>query len=278
MSDLEAADSGKTDRIGALIVDDEQLARDRLVRLLATEQDVHVCGQAATGSEAVAAIRRHRPDVVFLDIRMPGLDGFEALSSLRDDEIPWIVFVTAFPEYAARAFDVPAIDYLVKPVVAERLRRTLDRIRQQRSDRPAPGHSRLRRLLDRLHSDHEALKEVLERTPSAHGTRLLLRDGSRTRFVKTSEIDWIGAEGNYVSVHVGKTTHLVRTSLGELEATLDPDRFARVHRSTIVNLDRIDRLSPSHAGAYTVLLIDGTELSLSRGYRDRLFARMGKVL
>ena len=230
-----------------LIVDDEELARQRLRRLLRPEADLEVVGECSGGREAIAAIGELAPDLVFLDVQMPEVDGFDVLQALGGAG-PQVVFVTAYDDHAIRAFDVDAVDYLVKPVAPERLRRAVVRARAGR--RPPPG------------------------SPQAPAERILVKEEGRMFFVPAADIDWVEACGNYVKLHIGARTHLVRETMNSLEARLDARRFGRIHRSTIVNLDRIGEMTLWFSGDYLVRLADGTELKLSRWYRERLEARL----
>lgn len=240
-------------RLRVLIVDDEAPARTKLLRYLEADDRTEVVGEAANGVEAVERIESLRPDVVLLDVQMPGLDGFDVLAALERDAVPHIVFVTAHDEHAVRAFEVRALDYLLKPVDRERLRSAIGRVLEADRRTASPFDV----LEDRPRSG-----ELLE--------RFLVRERGRLRLVPVADVDWIGAAGNYVELHVGRSTHLVRGSLKELDDRLPAGRFARVHRSTIVNLDRVKELQPWSHGDLLVLLDDGTELRLSRRYRDRI--------
>lgn len=260
-----------------LIADDEPLARRRLRRLLSPHDDVVVVEECPDGFSFVEAVARHEPDVAFLDVRMPGLDGFEALARLEPDRCPEIVFVTAFDQYAVRAFEVEAVDYLVKPVDAERLGAALSRV-SRRVERGGSGSTSLRGLANAIQSTRRDLRAGLSRIGHGGARHLLLKEGSDANLVAVDDIDWIEADGNYVSVHAGDRCHLVRRTLSGLEDVLDPTQFARIHRSTIVNLDRVERLTPGYAGSYFVFLRDGTELTLSRGYRADLLGRLGTSL
>jgi two-component system LytT family response regulator len=246
-----------------LVVDDEPLARERVLDLLSAQPDVISVAQCGNGEEAVRLIRRLEPDVVFLDVQMPGLDGFSVLERLDPERLPIVVFVTAFGHYAVRAFEVHALDYLLKPFDAQRFTATLARVRA----RLAGEGGDVRRTLQAL------LGQVGARTgPSV----IPVRTGDRIVPVRTDEIDWIGAEGNYVRLHAGRVTHLVRETIGSLETTLDPRRFRRIHRSAIVNVDRIRELHPWFGKDYKVVLRDGHELTLSRTYTDRLPEFLGR--
>ncbi len=268
--------------IRSLVVDDEPLARRRVLRLLREEPDAEVVGSAATGDEAVEAVRAHAPDLLLLDVQMPGRDGFGVLESLAGGEMPYVVFVTAYDQYALRAFEVHALDYLLKPFDAARFHQAFARARAQIRRRETREHrSRLIGLLGDLAAGRGeaegASGPAAAEAPQA-AERLLVRADGRILFLRTEEIDWVGAQGNYAELHVGAEAYLVRETMGELEARLDPRRFLRVHRSTIVNLDRVRELRPWFGGDYRVVLLDGTELHLSRVYRGRAAERLGMPL
>jgi two-component system LytT family response regulator len=250
--------------IRTLIVDDEPLARQRLRTLLDAEADIELVGECADGPQAVAALEEQRPDLLFLDVQMPGLDGFGVLEAVGGKPLPAIIFVTAYDRYALRAFEVHALDYLLKPFDRERFRKALDRARAQlHKDQGADASQKLLALL-------EGVKET--RKPVE---RLVVKSGSRVSFVRVEEIDWIEAAGNYVRLHVGGDIHLLRETMNRLEGRLDAGQFKRIHRSTIVNVERIQELHPSFHGDYIVRLRGGHELTLSRGYRDRLQELLG---
>ena len=244
--------------IRALIVDDEPLAREGLRLHLRDEPEIEIIGEAANGEEAVEAIRSLQPDLVFLDVQMPGIDGFGVLEAIGAEGMPSIVFVTAHDEFAVRAFDAYAIDYVLKPVDPDRLRRAVQRVREAVARRAGGVDERLRSLLDGVKSGRRYLQ------------RMAVRVGPRIAFVDVENIDWIGAEGNYARLHVGNDSHLVRETMSSLEDRLDPERFLRIHRSTIVNIDRIKELEPLYQGDYLVILRNGTRLPSSRAYRERL--------
>jgi two-component system LytT family response regulator len=241
-----------------LIVDDEPLARERLRDLLSGEAGVEIAGECADGRKAVAAIRKLAPDLVFLDVQMPGLDGFGVLEELAPEEIPAVIFVTAYDQYALRAFDAQALDYLLKPFDRERFRRALGRAREQFRRPRGEIEPRLLALLEHL----EARKPHLE--------RLVIKSAGRIYFLRAAEVDWIEAAGNYVRLHSGKEAHLLRETMNHLETRLDPRRFLRIHRSTIVNIERIKELHPWFQGEHVVILRDGVRLTLGRAYRGRL--------
>jgi two-component system LytT family response regulator len=245
--------------VRVLIVDDEAPARRKIRAHLAETAGVEVAGEAASGPEAVASIRALRPDLVFLDVQMPGMNGFEVLEAVGADAMPAVVFVTAYDEFAVDAFEVQAVDYLMKPFHAERFRQALSRALERISRREPSGES-----LSRL------IEELVKKTPR-DTQRLLVRDGERIWFVPLREVVRLSAEGNYVQVHTARgQRHLLRETLAGLEARLDPERFARIHRSEIVNVDFVAEVLPAFHGDYTVRLKNGEEVRLSRRYQDRL--------
>jgi len=279
-----------------LIVDDESLARQRVRRLLRAEVDVDVVGEAESGHEAVAMIRALRPDLVCLDVQMPGLDGFGVLQELDGGHVPMVLFITAYDEHAQRAFDVHAVDYVLKPVDEDRFKVAFAKARKQRAN--AVAAERLGELLEtvrRLADGGAALADARESTsaagdavvnavPSAnagagatgrYASRILVKQDGRMFFVKTADIDWIEADRNYVRLHVGSTAHSIRERISGIEETLDPRLFARIHRSTIVNLNRVREMQQWFSGDYVVILDDGTRLRLSRHYRDRVEKQVG---
>ncbi len=251
-------------RIRTLIADDEPMARRGVRILLERESGIEIVGEATGGIEAAELIRRLRPDLVFLDVQMVGCDGFETLMRVGPEAAPVVVFVTAYDEYALRAFDFNAVDYLLKPYDDARFGAALSRARElvmrKRND---AVDTRLTRLIAHLEGESR--------------DRILLKSSGEIIFLKTAEIDWIEAEGDYVKFHVAGRSHLMRGTMAALEERLDPARFIRIHRSTIVNADRLRKLSPSFEGEYAVVLQDGTKLRLSRGYQDRIKALLGRV-
>lgn len=250
--------------IRTLIVDDEPAARRGVRLLLEQDAGIEIIGEAADGLQAVEWIRRERPELLFLDVQMPGCDAFEALQQAGPPPLPVVVFVTAYNEHALRAFEVHAVDYLLKPYDDERffaaLRRAKEAVRQR--DREAAG-SRLTRLLDYLQSR-------VDQPADGMADRIFIKSSGEIFFLRTAEIDWIEAEGDYMKFHAAGRSHLMRETMARLEARLDPRHFIRIHRSTIVNLDRVRKLSPAFGGEYVVILQDGTKLKLSRGYQDRI--------
>jgi two-component system, LytTR family, response regulator len=250
-------------KIKTLIVDDEPLARERLATLLMTEQDIEIVGQCRDGEEAVTAIVDHEPDLVFLDVQMPQMNGFEVIEAVGGDRMPLVIFVTAFDQHALRAFQVRALDYLLKPFDRERFSEALERARRQ-VEREETGDLG-RRLL-------ALVKDLRRDQPRAE--RLVVKSGGRLFFLRADEIDWVEAAGNYVRLHVGTTSHLLRETMNAIEGRLDPEKFFRIHRSRIVNMERIQELQPWLNGEYAVLLRTGTRLTLSRGYREKLQDRL----
>ena len=242
--------------IRVLLVDDEQLARKRIRRLLRDEEDVEIAGECRDGSQVAAAILDLAPDLLFLDVQMPEMDGFAALEAVPRDRLPLVIFVTAYDEHALRAFEVHALDYLLKPFDRGRFEQALARARSALRER------RTREIGERV------LARLGER--STRDERLVVKSGGRVAFVRVEEIDWIDAAGNYLRLHSGKETHLLRETMSSLESRLDPARFLRIHRGAIVNVDRIESIEGRLDGDRAVVLRDGTRLALSRGYRERV--------
>jgi two-component system, LytTR family, response regulator len=295
--------------IRAMIVDDEPLARRRIRSLLDEAEDVEVLAECANGREAIRAIGESPPDLLFLDIQMPELDGFDVLQSIGVGRVPVVIFVTAYDQFALRAFEAHALDYLLKPFDDERfeaaLQRARERIHQQQG---GDLDRRLRALLERMRGEHQEhgdrqhgdrqesgdRQERLDRPEwgdrhdSGNGPergdrpergylqRLVVPTGQRSVFVRTEEIDWIEAERNYIRLHVSGRSYLLRENLTRIESALDPTTFCRIHRSTIVNIDRIQAVESLFRGEYRVLLHDGTKLTSGRSYRGKLHQLMGK--
>ena len=253
--------------IRALIVDDEPLARRRIKRMLAHDPDVAIVGDCSNGKEAIAAIKSESPDLIFLDVQMPEVDGFDVLAAAQTSGRPLVIFVTAYDQYALRAFEVAAVDYLVKPFDRRRFEGALQRAKS----RLASG-----REIDLNQQTLALLAEL--KAQSNHVERLVIKAGGRAFFLKTDEIDWIEAEGKYVRLHVGKESYLLREAMGSMESQLDPKKFPRIHRSTIVNIERVRELQPWFHNEYRVILKDGTELMLSRSCRKRLGELLGSAL
>lgn len=248
----------------ALIVDDEPLARTALSRLLKRDSDITIVAECGDGESAVKSIRHMKPDVVFLDVQMPEMDGFQVIETIGVEQMPATIFVTAFDRYAMRAFDASAVDYLLKPFSPDRLSRAVARARdrwQNRQDKDAA--KRLFALLDNRYS-------------SDYVRRLAVASGGRIVFVAVEEIDWIGAEDNYAQLHVGRRVHEVRETLQALMEKLDPQEFIRIHRSTIVNVRRIREVQPWFQGSHIIVLQSGEELRMSRYQKEAVDRLLGR--
>ena len=252
-------------RIRTLVVDDEPMARERVLSLLQQESDVEVVGECADGAQAINAIQQHAPDLVFLDVQMPGVDGFGVIQAISAERMPTVIFVTAYDEYALRAFEVHALDYLLKPFGRDRFQETLKHVRSSLERRRAGDLGR--RLL-------ALVNDIKPEAPKVD--RLVVKSGGRVFFLRTEDIDWIEAAGNYVRLHLGEESHLFRETMNRMESRLDSRRFVRIHRSRIVNTERIKELQPWFNGEYVVILRNGQRLPLSRGYRDKLQEQLGK--
>jgi two-component system LytT family response regulator len=244
--------------IRALIVDDERLARRRVREMLQADREIEIVGEPSNGPEAVEAVRQNSPDLMFLDVQMPGMDGFEVLKALRDERLPLIIFITAYDQYALRAFEACAVDYILKP---------FDRARFERAVEQAKTRIRQERRVD-LTQHLLALLENLKQHPM-YPERMAIKDGGRIVYVKTDSIEWVEADGNYVRIHAGKNSYHLLGTISSLEAQFDPKKFRRIHRATLVNIDCIRELQPWFNGCYRVILHSGVELSLSRGYREK---------
>ena len=251
--------------VRALIVDDEELARERIRTLLSADPGVDVVGECAHGQQAVDAVQELRPDLMFLDVQMPGMDGFGVLQALGSEAPPAVVFVTAFDQFALKAFEVHALDYLLKPFNNARFGAALERAR---------GH--LRRA--RAGHDDARIAELLRHLGAApsYRDRLPVKDGSRHVFIPTDEIEWVEAEGNYVRLHTKAKAYLVREVIGQLAARLDPARFLRVHRSFVVNVAHIASVEPWSNAEYLVTLRSGARVQTSRSYRDAVLGLLGR--
>ncbi len=266
-----SATTAQSARFRAVIVDDEPAARRGVRLMLERDAEIEIVGEAATGGEATELMERAQPDVAFLDVQMPGGDGFEALARMNPATAPAVVFVTAYDEHALRAFEVNAVDYLLKPYDDVRFGAALQRVKAAaRRRRDESVNNRLSQLMNYL--QHDTARAAAERVESNAHNRILVKSSGEIFFLKADEIDWIEAEGDYMKFHVAGRAHLMRETMARLEARLDGKHFIRIHRSTIVNINRVRKLSPSFAGEYAVVLVDGTKLKLSRGYHDRVAA------
>lgn len=244
--------------IRTLIVDDEPLARQRIALLLKEEPDIQVLGECGSGGEALAVIQRDSPDLLFLDVQMPEMDGFALLSEISTEKLPTVIFVTAFDQHALKAFEVQALDYLLKPFTTARFRETVQRARARLTAQPKDD------------SLAKAIMALTGRSPTGTNylTRLAVKTPGRIVFIKTAQITCIESAGNYVAALVGKDTHIVRDTINALEEKLDPEKFLRISRSAIVNLDGIKELLPNAQGQHTVVLHNGKRLTMTRGLRE----------
>jgi two-component system LytT family response regulator len=260
--------------VRALIVDDEGLARRRIRRLLAAHKSVEVIGECSGGAAAVEAITTEKPDLVFLDVQMPDLDGFGVLAKLDQATLPTVIFVTAYDQYALRAFEACAIDYLVKPYAPQRFGQAVDRaLRWIESGTGADNEEKLRRLLrEVLHGEQAERSTPAAESPSFD--RFVVKRNERTQFVRAEEVDWIESDGNYVKLHVGTASHVVRSTITACEEQMDPRRFVRVHRRYLVNMDRIKEVQPWFGGDSVIMMQNGQQLRLSRNYREHFQSRM----
>jgi two-component system LytT family response regulator len=251
--------------IRTIIVDDVDLARER-IKILLDDAELEVVAECANGREAIKAITGLKPELVFLDIQMPKISGFEVVKAIGVEEMPAVIFVTAYDEFAIRAFEINAVDYLLKPFDEARLKKAVERAKRK-IGRPIPAGQReekLRRLLKEVRSEPKYLK------------RIPVKSARDTTLVLTEEIDWIGSAGHYLELHAGEETHLIREQLYRLEARLDPEKFVRIHRSAIVNLDSIKSLHPLFNGDHIIVLKNGKELNLSRTYHEKLIALLAR--
>ncbi|MGH7461058.1 MAG: LytR/AlgR family response regulator transcription factor, partial [Longimicrobiales bacterium] len=251
-----------SDPIRVLVVDDEPLARAGVCELLARDPELDVVGEAANGEDAVTAITELRPDLVMLDVQMPGMTGFEVLRVVGPERMPAVVFITAYDQFAVRAFEVNAVDYLLKPFDDERFAITLTRAKK--TVRQSHAGELSRRLAELLDKSDTPIPTPLPATTAGYTDRMVIKSGGRVFFLRTDEIDWVEAADYYVKLHAGGKNYLLRETMNALESRLDPRRFFRVHRSAIVNLDRIRELQPYFRGEHMLILSDGTRLKLSR--------------
>ena len=261
MTDAQAAP------IRVLVVDDEPLAREKIRGMAADDAELRIVGECSNGAEAIDAVQSLRPDLILLDVQMPEVGGFAVLEALKDEGLPPVIFITAYDHYAVRAFEFHALDYLLKPFDRERFRAAIDRAKRQiRRENGGALDARILALLEQM------------REQPRYTERLVVKTGGRVFFLNADEIDWVEAEGNYVSIHAGKKSYLLRETISGIEAQLDPRHFVRIHRSAVVNINRIKELQPWSHGEYHVILHDGTQLTLSRSYRDNLQSALGNSL
>ena len=252
-----------------LVVDDEPLAREKIRRMAKDDPEVRIVGECTNGAEAIEAVQALAPDLLLLDVQMPEVGGFAVLEALRTNggHLPPVIFITAYDHYAVRAFEFHALDYLLKPFDRERFRAAIDRAKRQiRRENGGALDARILALLEQM------------REQPRYTERLVVKTGGRVFFLNAEEIDWVEAEGNYVSIHAGKKAYLLRETISGIEGQLDPRHFVRIHRSAVVNINRIKELQPWSHGEYHVILHDGTQLTLSRSYRDNLQSALGNSL
>ena len=265
--------SSSAESLRVVVADDEALARRMLLGLLRAETELTVVAECSNGPETIAAVRAHAPDVLFLDVRMPGCSGLEVLEALGPHAVRAVVFVTAFDDYAVAAFDHHALDYVLKPVNDDRFRDTVRRVRERlREQRSAQFAD------DAFQELMRALRPGHPRSDETFLSRFIVRSSKSVVIVETADVDWIEADDDYARLHAGPRTHLVRETLTALERQLDPKVFVRIHRSAIVRLAHVKELLPAAHGDYVVRLNDGTKLRLSRSYRDRLGTALGTTL
>jgi two-component system, LytTR family, response regulator len=251
----------------AIIADDEHLSRKKLSVLLSAEPGIEIAAECRNGAETIAALKDHKVELLFLDIRMPDMDGFEVLQNIPADRVPIVIFTTAFDQFAVRAFEAQALDYLLKPFDRDRLRQAINRARAEMLK--LPDRETTHRLLDFL---------ATAKADSQADRRFVLKAGGRVVFLSFDEIDWVEAAANYVKLNVGKQSYLMREGIGHISKRLDSAQFVRIHRSTVVNVKKIKELQPVNSGEYIVLLNNGKELSCSRGYRAGLQQLIDKSL
>jgi two-component system LytT family response regulator len=254
-----------------IIVDDENLARRGLSLRLAKMPEVEVVAECRNGHEALAAVAEFAPDLVFLDIQMPGMDGFAVVEQLQADTTPMIVFVTAFDEYAVDAFRIHAVDYVLKPIDEERLQEAVKRALTHREQQDSTREKE--KLLELVMGITGASANSLEQSPGGARQwpeKLSIKDGCDIQFIRVEEIQWIDAAGDYMCIHAGGQTHIMRITMKQLEAMLDPEQFLRVHRSTIVNANGITRAQTLNNGEYLLTLEGGNQIKVSRSYRDKV--------
>lgn len=255
------------EKIQALIIDDEPPARSVIRKMLAEDTDVEIVGECSNGVEAIESIQKFSPDLLFLDIEMPEMDGFALLESFDEEKMPAVIFVTAYNQYAVKAFEVSAVDYLLKPFDHERMEKALEKAKtnlRERSDAERSGQ--VLELLQQLNTKQEMLE------------RFVVKNNGRVLLISCEDVDWIEASGNYVLLHAGGKNHILRETMKRIEKRLDPNKFLRIHRSTIVNIDSIKELQTHFNGEHLVILKSGNELTLSRRYREKISQKLGATI
>jgi two-component system LytT family response regulator len=269
--------AGVESTIRALIVDDEPLARKDLRRSLQTEMDITIIGESTNGQEAAAMIRKLVPDLLFLDIEMPGMDGLSVIRSLPQEKIPMIIFITAYNQYAVDAFAVYAVDYLLKPFTDTRLEQALTRARQMHTMKQKNAvDSKIISLIEDMYENVKSIESSVQNGTQADAgkylDRIAVKNGQQVSFIPAESINWIEAWGNYIRLHTSEKTYLLREKIGRIEQKLNTTVFIRVHRSTIVHINKIKQLTPLFHGDYRLTMSDGTDLTLSRNFRERVQA------
>ena len=257
-----------------IIIDDESLARKGLRLRLEDLGGVEILAECVNGREALNAIVEHKPDLIFLDIQMPGMSGFDVISNLQQDNMPLVVFVTAFDQYALEAFDVHAVDYLLKPIDSDRLAEAVIRAKDHVAQKGVVTEKQklLELILNITGKSEGSVAQLLKDHTGvrSYSDRLAIKDAGETTLVETRDIDWVDAAGDYMCVHANNVTHIMRITMKELEAKLDPATFQRVHRSTIVNLDRVVKVCSHMNGEYYLMLSNGSSIKMSRSYKDKV--------
>lgn len=252
--------AGSKMKIRTIIADDMPLARSRMRRFLKTDSEIEIIRECSRGGEAIEAINKLHPDLVFLDVEMPETTGFEVLKAINLEPMPVVIFVTAYDQFTLRAFDCHALDYLLKPFDEARLRRSLERAKRElKRTKQTDINRQLQNVLLNGKTEPKYLK------------RIAVKSGERTVFLPTEDIDWVSTAGNYLELHVGRQRHLIRERMCELEGRLDPAKFVRIHRLSLINIERVKELQPLFNGDYVVILRNGVRLTLSRTYREKLF-------
>lgn len=249
-----------------LIADDEPLARARIKHFIQTEPALEITGESVDGFETIDAIRRLKPDLVLLDIQMPGVDGFGVIGSIGPEHMPPVIFVTAFDQFAIRAFEVNAVDYLLKPFERQRLLQAIDKVRDLSHGQRDEAAAKLRSLL-----------QAVPAAQSRQG-RLIIKEDDRLVFLRPDQLDWIESAGNYVCLHTGAQSHILRVTMSRLEEKLDPEIFRRVHRTAIVNINQVKEIRSTPTGEYRVFLQDGTQIPLGRKYRDQFLSSLDRLV